>query len=196
MADDTLPGEMAKFSRSIKFALLTTPIEYKNFIYGGKLNENCERLNIDFQPWSELCCAFNPGIYPFLKSCEYADRLQAEAIGRIDGRVIDAQIRIKESTELFDSKLNEVVLENENLKCIVNNSISEINELRDEQENMFLIVEKENNELKSLVYSLLEQLNELKENNKCLTSRICELELKVYWKKTPEIPNLIDLDDF
>ena len=76
---------------------------------------------------------------PFKVSCNYTDMI------------------VKENTELFDLKLQELVTENQ--------------------------------ELKSLVYNSLDQINDMREHNKSLSSRIFELESLLEKK---EVPNLID----
>jgi hypothetical protein len=174
--------QIGKFSKCIEYTSSRIRGDQREFLYRQSLNKLCQHIKEETFlaiHWLDLCNAFKPGIYPFLKSCEYTDKVHGLVILKIDNELKNIKNAFKDYKMLFLSKLKEVDLENKNIKYIsstVNNSLCEIYELRDEQENRFLIVEKENNELKSLVYSLLEQLNELKENNKCLTSRICELE--------------------
>jgi hypothetical protein len=141
---------MEKLTKCIEFARSTLRQDYKDFAgnQGYHLLDPVRiKLLYPFQitKWTELCSAFhtsssgNSSIFPYLKSCEYTEKV------------------VKENTELFDLKLQELITEND--------------------------------ELKSLVYSSLEQINELKEHNKSLSSRLFELESLLEKK---EVPNLID----
>jgi len=185
---------MEKYTKCIEFASSTVPQDYSNFVDRNNFLLNNVRIKLacPFQciKWTELCGAFLnshsltfTSTYPYLKSCEYTEKV------------------VKENTELFDLKLQELVTENQELKSLVFNSLDQINDMREhqklflkeleeDQSDRFLYIEKENQELKSLVYNSLDQINELKEHNKSLSSRIFELESLLEKK---EVPNLIDL---
>ena len=161
-----------QYTKCIEFFTSTVTDDRKNFMSDRHLLDPVRiKLHYPFYAygWVETCDAFTNGhastsVYPYLKSCEYSEKI------------------VKESTELFDLKLQEVVLENINLKC-------EIDELKENQTNKFIVVEKEIDELKSLLVNSLDELNQLKEHNKSLSSRVSELE-SLFEKQ--EIPNLID----
>lgn len=55
---------------------------------------------------------------------------------------------------------------------------TEIHVISDEIDKASNEIKAENNELKSLIYGMLNEINELKEHNKCLSSRILVLENK------------------
>jgi hypothetical protein len=137
----------AKYAKFIEFSNSTLNGDYKKFIDRDDphlLNDaRIAFFSFAQNNWTKLYRAFriNGGetIFPYLKSCEYTEKV------------------VQESTELFDKKLQELVLENQ--------------------------------ELKSLVYNSLDEINDLKEHNKFLSSRVFELE-KLSEKK--EVPNLIE----
>jgi len=160
-----------QYTKCIEFFTATITDDRKNFMADRHLLDPVRiKLHYPFYAygWVETCDAFRNGsstsAYPYLKSCEYSEKI------------------VKESTEIFDLKLQDIVLENENLKC-------EIDELKENQTNKFIVVEKEIDELKSLLYSSLDEINQLKEHNKSLSSRVSELE-SLFEKR--EIPDLIN----
>ena len=156
----------AKYAKFIEFSDSTLYDDHKKFM--GQCDHHLlNDARIAFwsfanNKWTNLYRGFriNGGesIFPYLKSCEYTEKV------------------VQESTELFDKKLQELVLENQ--------------------------------ELKSLVYNSLDEINDLKEHNKFLSSRVFELEKILEKKEVHDIPaqesvsrkpvqtSLDDLDDY
>jgi hypothetical protein len=125
-----------------------------------------------------ICHTCDPNAPLYYKSCEYTD------------------MTVKENNEAINLKLEMLEKQKQELKAMVRSSLDQVHNLKvshdyklKEIEKRMLKFEQENQELKSLVYSSLDQIDELKEHNKCLSSRVFELE-SLSEKK--EVPNLID----
>jgi len=154
--------------------------------------------------WDTICGLipgqFKSGILSYFRSCQYTEKI------------------VKENNEIFDLKFQTLDKEQLQVKAMVRRSLDQVHNLKvshgnklKEIEKKMLKSEQENQELKSLVYSLLDQVddfkenkqfflervqelendqNELKEHNKSLSSRVFELESLLEKK---EVPNLIDI---
>jgi hypothetical protein len=109
----------AKYAKFIEFSNSTLNDDHKKFID----RDDPHLLNdarIAFwtfvnNKWTKLYRAFriNGGetIFPYLKSCEYTEKV------------------VQESNELFDKKIQELVLENQELKSLVYNLLDRIKQL-------------------------------------------------------------------
>ena len=90
-----------------------------------------------------------------IKSCEYTDEINKQ---------------IKNQNKKLENKI----------EILVSNQIALENQIKLCQNTEYLVQElnTENNEFKSLIYGMLDEIDELKEHNKCLSERIHNLENK------------------
>ena len=204
---------MHAYIKSTEFLNSTRDEDHKNFstASGRRLDKLFDCIS---EYWNNICgicglgASHQGGLFAYFKSCEYTEKV------------------VKENNESFELKLQQLHEEIKNIKATVINV----------QQQKIMELEQENQELKSLVYSLLDQINSLKENksflfeelevmkisfddslreleevsldnlgqqiivlldkfndlkehNKCLSSRVLDIE---YLFEKKEIPDLID----
>jgi hypothetical protein len=103
--------------------------------------------------------AIGSALYSHIKSCEYTDEINKKTLEFFENQ----NKKLENKIEILVS--NQIVLENQN-KHFQNT------------EHLVQELNTENQEFKSLIYGMLDEINELKEHNKCLSERIHTLENK------------------
>ena len=191
---------MDKFTKCVEFASSTLPDDFKDTITDGRYLIDKVRIDVlypfQIRKWTELSNAFHTttsghsSIFPYLKSCEYAEKI------------------VKENNESFELRLQKLEKENQELKALVYSSLDQINSLK--ENNSFLseelqimkisfddsLREFEEVSLDNLgeqIISLLDKFDDVKEHNKSLSSRVLDLESLFEKNETPNLINLIDI---
>jgi len=151
-----------------------------------KITEYTKNLNLNYNfiqedGTSSSCgtgkCFMNKLRNSWVKSCEYfykALELHGHDHYRAIGSALYSHIKSCEYTDEINKKLENKI------EILVSNQIVLENQNKRSQNTEHLIQElnTENQEFKSLIYGMLDEINELKEHNKCLSERIHNLENK------------------
>ena len=118
-----------RFTKCIQFATSTCRENFKDFI-GREAPHLLDSIRIklvyplQISKWRELCEALCTGtgchssIYPYLKSCEYAEKI------------------VEENNKELELKFKEIEQENQEFKCLVYNLLDQFNELKEHNKSL------------------------------------------------------------
>ena len=201
---------MHAYTKSTEFLKSTEGEDINNFHAASRrrLNKLFDCISVY---WNNICNGLGShqdALYAYFKSCEYTEKVVKENNESFELKLQQLHQEIKHIKatviDVQQQKITELEQENQELKSLVYSSLDQISSLKENKSFLFeelelmkisfdgSLRELEEVSLDNLgqqIIVLLDKFNDLKEHNKCLSSRVLDIE---YLFEKKEIPDLID----